>query len=223
MRRKISFLIITLIFTQWLTAGPEVILNFATNLNFLGFKARMLGLAFAHQSNGRAIPLSRSWNRVIGHIGLERKNLSVIQRGWYRLKDEVDENPKITDCIGRGDLQVIYFRKRNKFSLKGSHSLQFSDDNHGQLQFDWSFPVHKNLKGHFIIRNNWTITANQAKKAMMIVIVFRIFFLTQLRVYLNFLHRVRWKHQSCSKLTVTSPEPSAAASPSALSTRPSFV
>ena len=127
---------------------PEVILNVATNFNVLGFKSRMAGLAFTHQSNGRAVPLSRSWNRVIGHVGLERENWSVILRGWYRLKDEEDENPAISDYLGRGDAQVIYFRKKNTFSLKGIHSLRLGDNNHGQLAFDWTFPVVKNLKGH---------------------------------------------------------------------------
>lgn len=127
---------------------PEVILNVATNFNVLGFKSRMVGLAFTHQSNGRAVPLSRSWNRIIGHVGLERENWSVILRGWYRLKDEEDENPAISDYLGRGDAQVIYLRKKNTFSLKGIHSLRLGDNNHGQLAFDWTFPVVKNLKGH---------------------------------------------------------------------------
>ena len=127
---------------------PEVILNFATNYNVLGFKARMAGLSFTHQSNGRAVPLSRSWNRVIGHMGFEKKNWSVFLRGWYRLKDEEDENPAIADYLGRGDVQVVHFVGKNIFSLRGIHSLRTGANNHGQLQFDWTFPVVKNLKAH---------------------------------------------------------------------------
>ncbi len=115
---------------------------------FLGLKLVWPGVSFTHQSNGRAVPLSRSWNRVIAHIGFEKKHWSVILRGWYRLKDEEDENPAITDYLGRGDAQVIHFIGRNIFSLRGIHSLRLGDNNHGQLQFDWSFPVVKNLKGH---------------------------------------------------------------------------
>ncbi len=128
---------------------PEVILNFPTNFNFFGLKSSMAGVAFTHQSNGRAVPLSRSWNRIIGHIGFEKNHWSVILRGWHRLKDEEDENPAISDYLGRGDAQVIYFLKRNIFSLRGIHSLRLENNNHGQIQFDWSFPVTKNLKGHF--------------------------------------------------------------------------
>lgn len=127
---------------------PEIILNFATNYNVLGFKARMAGLSFTHQSNGRAVPLSRSWNRVIAHMGFEKKNWSVFLRGWYRLKDEEDENPAIADYLGRGDAQVVHFVGKNIFSLRGVHSLRTGDNNHGLLQFDWTFPVVKNLKAH---------------------------------------------------------------------------
>ena len=127
---------------------PEVILNFATNYNILGFKARMAGLSFTHQSNGRAVPLSRSWNRVIGHMGFEKKNWSLFLRGWYRLKDEEDENPAIADYLGRGDVQIVHFIGKNIFSLRGIHSFRTGENNHGQLQFDWTFPVVKNLKGH---------------------------------------------------------------------------
>ena len=134
---------------------PELILNFATNYNLLGFKARMAGLSFTHQSNGRAIPLSRSWNRVIGHMGFEKKNWSVFLRGWYRLKDEEDENPAIADYMGRGDVQVVHFVGKNIFSLRGVHSLRTGDNNHGLLQFDWTFPVVKNLKGHFQLMDGY--------------------------------------------------------------------
>ena len=134
---------------------PEIILNFATNYNLLGFKARMAGLSFTHQSNGRAIPLSRSWNRVIGHMGFEKKNWSVFLRGWYRLKDEEDENPAIADYLGRGDVQVVHFVRKNIFSLRGAHSLRTGDNNHGLLQFDWTFPVVKNLKGHFQLMDGY--------------------------------------------------------------------
>jgi len=56
---------------------PEIILNFPTNFPLLGFRTRMLGLAFIHQSNGRTLPLSRSWNRLVAHAGFERKQWTV--------------------------------------------------------------------------------------------------------------------------------------------------
>jgi phospholipase A1/A2 len=126
---------------------PELILNVATNLSLLGFKTRMLGLAFNHQSNGRAIPLSRSWNRVILHAAFERGRWVVLLRPWLRLPDSDDENPAITDNIGRADATVIYQLNRHLLSVLASHSLRGGAKNRGQIQFDWTFPVRGNLRG----------------------------------------------------------------------------
>ncbi len=134
---------------------PEIILNFATNFSLLGLKTRMLGIALTHQSNGRAIPLSRSWNRVIVQAGFERGKWVVLLRPWLRLPDAEDENPAITDNIGRADATVIYRTGRNLFSVVGSHSLRGGNKNRGQVQFDWTFPVTGNLRGDLQILHGY--------------------------------------------------------------------
>lgn len=125
---------------------PEVILNFATNFNLFGFKTRMLGVIFNHQSNGRALPLSRSWNRVIFQAAFEKRNLQIFLRPWYRLHDKEDENPAICNFTGRGEAIVIYNLKKHQLSLSACHSLRFGSNNHGRIQFDWTFPIISNLK-----------------------------------------------------------------------------
>ena len=134
---------------------PELILNFASNFSFLGLKTRMLGIAFNHQSNGRIVPLSRSWNRVILHAGFERGKWVVLLRPWLRLPDAEDENPAVTDNIGRADATVIYQNGRNLFSVVGSHSLRGGAKNRGQVQFDWTFPVRGNLRGDLQILHGY--------------------------------------------------------------------
>ncbi|MFD2932886.1 phospholipase A [Spirosoma flavum] len=134
---------------------PEIILNFATNFSVLGLKTRMLGIALNHQSNGRAIPLSRSWNRIILHAGFERGKWVVLLRPWWRLPDTDDENPAILDYIGRADATVIYRTGRNLFSVVGSHSLRGGAKNRGQAQFDWTFPVMGNLRGDLQILHGY--------------------------------------------------------------------
>jgi phospholipase A1/A2 len=134
---------------------PELILNFATNFSVLGLETRMLGIAFNHQSNGRAIPLSRSWNRVIIQAGFERGRWAVLLRPWLRLPDTDDENPAITDNIGRADATIIYRTSRNLFSVVGSHSLRGGAKNRGQVQFDWTFPVMSNLRGDLQILHGY--------------------------------------------------------------------
>ena len=134
---------------------PELILNFATNFSVLGVRTRVLGIAFNHQSNGRAIPLSRSWNRIILHAGFERGKWTVLLRPWLRLPDAEDENPAITDNIGRADATVIYRTGRNLFSVVGSHSLRGGARNRGQVQFDWTFPVTGNLRADLQILHGY--------------------------------------------------------------------
>lgn len=134
---------------------PEVILNFATNYTLLGFKGRMLGVAFNHQSNGRTLPLSRSWNRVIFHAGFERKNWQVMLRPWIRLKDSEDENPAIADYVGRGEVLVVYDFKKLQFSLVGAHSLRAGNKSHGSLQAAMTFVIKGNFKGQVLISEGY--------------------------------------------------------------------
>ena len=133
---------------------PEFILNFATNYKLFGFKGSMAGIAMNHQSNGRAVPLSRSWNRIIVHAGFERKNWEIIARAWHRLEDEDDENPQITSYVGVGDLLVSHSWRHHQFSALMRNNLDVKN-NRGAIQFDWAFPVSGHLKGHLQIFNGY--------------------------------------------------------------------
>jgi phospholipase A1 len=125
---------------------PEIILNFPLKLKLPGFNPRMAGLTFNHQSNGRSLPLSRSWNRLIVHAGLERKNMQLILRGWYRLEDEDDENPAILDYVGRGEAVFVYNIKRHQFSVIAASALKPSYPGRGSLQLNYSLPVINNFR-----------------------------------------------------------------------------
>lgn len=128
---------------------PEASLVFRTNYEMLGLNWRMLGLTLNHQSNGRSDPLSRSWNRVILNLGFERDNFALMLRPWYRIEEDSadDNNPDITDYVGRGDLTAFYRWKEHDFSLMLRHSLKGGDDSHGAVQFDWTFPISGKLRG----------------------------------------------------------------------------
>ena len=104
---------------------------------------------FNHQSNGRSDPLSRSWNRIVAGALLERDNLAISPRAWYRLPedDEDDDNPDTEDYYGYGDLRIAYVWHDMTFSTLLRNNLQ-SDDNRGALQLDWSFPLNRRFKGY---------------------------------------------------------------------------
>lgn len=131
---------------------PEASLIFGTNYNLFGLNGRLVGVSLNHQSNGRELPLSRSWNRAILNLGFERDNFALMLRPWYRIPDSdthKDDNPDIENYIGRGDVQAFYKYKEQEFSLMLRHSLRGGDNNRGAVQFDWAFPINGTLRGYF--------------------------------------------------------------------------
>ncbi|TDK32971.1 phospholipase A [Luteimonas terrae] len=131
---------------------PEVLMVFRNNYSIGGWNGRMAAIGVNHQSNGRGDPLSRSWNRVMFNVGLDRENWAVMIRPWVRISDgNEDDNPDIEDYMGRGDLTLTHVRGGHEFSLMARHSLRGGDRSHGALQFDWGFPIHKNFRGHLQI------------------------------------------------------------------------
>ncbi|HYM87046.1 MAG TPA: phospholipase A [Pseudoxanthomonas sp.] len=129
---------------------PEVMLVFRNNYSIAGWRGRMAGISLNHQSNGRSDPLSRSWNRAILNIGLDRENWALTLRPWYRIKEDAsdDNNADIEDYVGRGDATLTYSRDGHEFSVMGRHSLRGGDKSHGALQLDWGFPINRQLRGH---------------------------------------------------------------------------
>ena len=128
---------------------PEVMLVFRNRYSLGGWNGRMLGIGINHQSNGRADPLSRSWNRVILQVGLDREDWALVLRPWYRISDgDEDENPGIEDYVGRGDVTLVHRRGGHEFALIGRHSLRSGDDSRGSVQLDWGFPLSRTLRGH---------------------------------------------------------------------------
>jgi len=125
---------------------PEVLLVFRNGYSIGGWNGRMAAVGINHQSNGRGDPLSRSWNRIMFNVGLDRDNWALMLRPWIRLSDgSDDDNPLIEDYLGRGDLTLTHLRGRNEFSLMARHSLRSGDRSRGALQFDWGFPLHESL------------------------------------------------------------------------------
>lgn len=128
---------------------PELIANFPLNFDLFGFRAKMAGVAFNHQSNGRPDPISRSWNRVIFHFAVERNDFQIYIKPWMRIggSSEDDDNPKIEDYLGRAEANVIYRKNGHSMNLLIRNSLSFND-NHGSFQFNYMYPIRNNLRGH---------------------------------------------------------------------------
>ncbi len=129
---------------------PEVMLVFRTDYQVLGWRGRLLGIGLDHQSNGRGSLRSRSWNRVIADVGFEREGWTVMLRPWWRLPESgsTDDNPGISDYIGRGELQIVHVWHGQEFGLALRDSFRGGSRQHGSARFSWSFPIAGNLRGH---------------------------------------------------------------------------
>jgi phospholipase A1 len=104
-----------------------------------GWKLRFGGLGLAHQSNGQALPLSRSWNRVYAMAGVERGEFSLVGRLNQRLSEDAvtDDNPDLVRFRGRLDLLAAWTPGLATATLLWRSNL----DRRGSLQLDWTFPV----------------------------------------------------------------------------------
>jgi phospholipase A1 len=129
---------------------PEAMLVFDTHYQVLGWEGRLLGIGINHQSNGRSNPLSRSWNRVVADIGFERDGWTVMLRPWWRVPEggTDDNNPDISDYMGRGEVQVVREWNGQEFGMMLRHSFRGGSHSHGAAQFTWSFPLAGNLRGY---------------------------------------------------------------------------
>jgi len=128
---------------------PELMLMFRNRYHLLGWNGRMAGIGFNHQSNGGTDPESRSWNRVVATIGLDREDWALVLRPWWRVKESAaeDENPSIEDYIGRGEATLFHKIGQHELSLTARHSLRGGDRSHGSLQLEWGFKIDGPLRG----------------------------------------------------------------------------
>lgn len=126
---------------------PELIWTIPTNYNVFGWNGRLVNVGLMHQSNGRADPLSRSWNRVYAQAGLEKDDWVLLARPWYRLpeKDGSDDNPDINKYMGYGDVIAMWKHEGHVVTLLGRLN---TGTGKGAFQADWAFPLSRQLKGH---------------------------------------------------------------------------
>jgi phospholipase A1 len=127
---------------------PEIMAVTPLHFNVLGLDARFLSLGVAHQSNGQASTLSRSWNRVYAQVGLERGRFSLTGRVWKRLNEPAaeDNNPDIVDYMGRGDLTAAYRSEGGyEYSALLRHNFQTG---RSAAQLGFAFPLVGPLKGY---------------------------------------------------------------------------
>ncbi len=138
---------------------PELMTVLHTDWNALGLRMRFINFGFVHQSNGRGAALSRSWNRLYAQFAFERGGFAMLVRPWYRIPDGTrggvaDNNPDIVDYLGHGDMLLFYRPEGSGHSFAAILRQNFGTGR-GAVQFDWRFPLYRNLKGYLQIFNGY--------------------------------------------------------------------
>ncbi|BCL62428.1 phospholipase [Desulfomarina profundi] len=120
---------------------PEIWVQFHPRWEFFGFTNVWNSFGINHQSNGRDGVLSRSWNRLFAWFTVERGNLAMSFKPWYRIpSDGKDENPGITDYMGHYELSASYKWQEHVFSVMSRNNLE-SGFHSGAVELSWSFPL----------------------------------------------------------------------------------
>lgn len=105
-----------------------------------GWQWRMAQLGIAHQSNGQAGSLSRSWNRVYASAAFDHGEFGLELRGFRRIGEKTnDDNPDMSRYIGNAEVTASWLPGRATASLTWRTHPRELD--RGSLQFDWTYPV----------------------------------------------------------------------------------
>jgi phospholipase A1 len=126
---------------------PEVFLALENDIRFLGFTNSFNRIGYAHQSNGRSLPLSRSWNYLYVSSALSKGNwmLELTPRIRTPGINAEDNNPDLEKYIGYMDLNLAYTSGGFEYILGAKGSFQGGA--RGGLQLDWSFPLKGKMRG----------------------------------------------------------------------------
>ncbi len=127
---------------------PELLFTFPVDYQVMGMRGRMATLSLNHQSNGRSEPLSRSWNRVMLELVLERDDLYMSLKPWWRIPEskEDDDNPDVEEYLGHFEFRALQLYRDHSFGLMARTNMR--GENRGAVQFEYTFPIKKRLNGY---------------------------------------------------------------------------
>ena len=134
------------------TYEPELFLRHKGGPQIGPIKVAGWDFGFAHQSNGRSEPLSRSWNRINANLALETGNFAFALRTWYRIPedDEDDDNPSLHRYLGYGDIRLLYGHNDRVFT-----AMYRPGTDKSAFELTWSLPLWQQLRLYLIYFNGY--------------------------------------------------------------------
>src|SRR5699024_1115989 len=113
----------------------------------------LLGFGYVHQSNGKDLPASRSWDRLFFQMVATTGDFYWELKPWWRIPESRktnnansarrDDNPDIEKYMGHFELRITRPLRTHLTELMVRNNLR--SDNRGAVQLDYTFP----LKGRF--------------------------------------------------------------------------
>ena len=134
---------------------PEIFLTYDDSYDFWGLTLKQTQFGLVHQSNGRSLPLSRSWNRLYLNFLFQKDNFYMSLKPWWRIPESKkdspldtkgDDNPDIIKYMGYGELNMSYWLGEHSLGMMFRNNLR--SDNKGAIQLDWTFPLAGNVRGY---------------------------------------------------------------------------
>lgn len=120
------------------------------------FDSEQLAFGYVHQSNGKNIPTSRSWDRLFLHYVARTGNTYWQFKPWWRIPESKkrradspkgDDNPDIEKYLGNFELTVTRPYGNQLIELMMRNNLRST--NRGAVQVDYTFPLSGRFKGIF--------------------------------------------------------------------------
>lgn len=105
------------------------------------WQVRMLQFGVAHQSNGQAKPLSRSWNKLYAGLAVDKGEFGLNWRYHQRISEtgDEDDNPDLIDYIGSHEISAHWLPGDATAQLTWRND--FSYLSRGSWQLDLTYPV----------------------------------------------------------------------------------
>jgi len=129
---------------------PELFLRWDINKELpSNWYLKGISMGFAHQSNGRSEPISRSWNRLNSSFVFGKENVAIAITPWYRIEESEadDDNPDLLDYYGHGQMTLVYKNADRVFAIISRNNIE-SGFSKGSVQASLSFPLFENVRGY---------------------------------------------------------------------------
>jgi phospholipase A1 len=126
---------------------PELMAVMPLDFRLGAMRVRLLNIGLLHESNGQALNLSRSWNRIYAQLGMESPDFTLSTRIWKRIGNGNgdDDNPDILDYMGHGDIHGTYRWNKHEFSVRARRNFS---THRGALQVSWAYPLTTHLNAY---------------------------------------------------------------------------